>query len=253
MNEKEIIKFVNYHGKYNKDVKSKFKLLLKKYHPDHNNGQDDTFKLINKLKKEIESGNYKYHDDEEVDIKDVNEVIDKDLLLREISELEAEKKYYVEKREKLNEELNILYEKYGRVFNLNIAHSIKETDSQGNVKSIKKKSNYVITLLAFTVTFFLILYLINHDIIYLILLLIFTIIYTILLIKFRNKLENAKLINKKIIYNDKKNKINYDELNNHINYFHEKLWKYDKKIINLDNNIRLYKNRLNHGKNKENI
>ena len=36
MNKNEILKYINYKGKYNKETKTKLNKLIKKYHPDKN-------------------------------------------------------------------------------------------------------------------------------------------------------------------------------------------------------------------------
>ena len=51
MKKDSIYKLIGYNGEYNKNVKSKLRALLKKYHPDHNNGNDEVFKIINEVKK----------------------------------------------------------------------------------------------------------------------------------------------------------------------------------------------------------
>ena len=57
MNKDSIYKIIGYKGEYNKEVKAKLRSLLKKYHPDHNNGKDEIFKLINNVKRKIENEN----------------------------------------------------------------------------------------------------------------------------------------------------------------------------------------------------
>lgn len=59
MTKKQIYEYLNYQGKYDSGVKKRLKKLIKKYHPDLNNGDDTVMKLINEVKKEIESNNSK--------------------------------------------------------------------------------------------------------------------------------------------------------------------------------------------------
>lgn len=61
MTKEEIYEYINYQGKYDINVKRRLKKLIKKYHPDLNNGDDKVMKLINEVRKEIENneGNYK--------------------------------------------------------------------------------------------------------------------------------------------------------------------------------------------------
>lgn len=59
MTKKQIYEYLNYQGIYDNNVKRRLKKLIKKYHPDLNNGDDTTMKLINEVKKEIESNDSK--------------------------------------------------------------------------------------------------------------------------------------------------------------------------------------------------
>lgn len=60
MTKKQIYEFLNYQGKYDSSVKKRLKKLIKKYHPDLNNGDDTVMKLINEVKKEIENNNSEF-------------------------------------------------------------------------------------------------------------------------------------------------------------------------------------------------
>lgn len=64
MTKEEIYKYINYQGKYDINVKRRLKKLIKKYHPDLNNGDDKVMKLINEVKIELESkkGSSSYKD-----------------------------------------------------------------------------------------------------------------------------------------------------------------------------------------------
>ena len=57
MTKEEIYKYLKYNGVYDSGVKKRLKQLIKKYHPDRNNGDDTVMKIINEVKKELESGN----------------------------------------------------------------------------------------------------------------------------------------------------------------------------------------------------
>ena len=60
MTKEEIYEYLNFQGKYDANVKKRLKKLIKKYHPDLNNGDDTTIKIINEVKKELETGNFIY-------------------------------------------------------------------------------------------------------------------------------------------------------------------------------------------------
>lgn len=70
MTKKEIYEYLDYKGIYDNGVKKRLKKLIKKYHPDRNNGDDTTMKIINEVKKELECGiDYKI---DNTDIKETN-------------------------------------------------------------------------------------------------------------------------------------------------------------------------------------
>lgn len=56
MNKKEIYEYLDYKGKYTKDVEKKLKKLIKKYHPDKNNSDKATILILYEVKKELENG-----------------------------------------------------------------------------------------------------------------------------------------------------------------------------------------------------
>ena len=55
MTKEEVYKYIKYNGIYDSGVKKRLKKLIKKYHPDLNNGDDAVMKVINEVKKELES------------------------------------------------------------------------------------------------------------------------------------------------------------------------------------------------------
>lgn len=55
MTKKDIYTYLKYNGIYDSGVKRRLKKLIKKYHPDLNNGDDTIMKLINEVKKELET------------------------------------------------------------------------------------------------------------------------------------------------------------------------------------------------------
>ncbi len=61
MNKESIYQIIGYQGEYTESVKKALKKLLKENHPDHG-GDSHIFKLINEVKKELETGKitYKY-------------------------------------------------------------------------------------------------------------------------------------------------------------------------------------------------
>lgn len=60
MTKEDVYEYLNFQGIYDANVKRRLKKLIKKYHPDLNNGDDTTIKIINEVKKELETGNFKF-------------------------------------------------------------------------------------------------------------------------------------------------------------------------------------------------
>ena len=69
MTKKEIYTYLKYNGVYDSSVKKRLKKLIKKYHPDLNNGDDTVMKLINEVKKELESNTVSIKNNEDTAIK----------------------------------------------------------------------------------------------------------------------------------------------------------------------------------------
>ena len=79
MNKKDIYTYLKYNGVY---VKRNLKKLIKKYHPDLNNGDDTIMKLINEVKKELETNNVSINNNKDinnnsVDIISITSIINK--------------------------------------------------------------------------------------------------------------------------------------------------------------------------------
>ena len=71
MTKEEIYKYLKYIGIYDSGVKRRLKKLIKKYHPDLNNGDDTVMKVINEVKKELESNSVSIKNNES-NITDLN-------------------------------------------------------------------------------------------------------------------------------------------------------------------------------------
>ena len=66
MNKQEILEFINYKGKYNKEVKTKLNKLIKKYHPDKNKNDKETILILYEVKKELEEGKKLEYNEESI-------------------------------------------------------------------------------------------------------------------------------------------------------------------------------------------
>ncbi len=88
MNKDSIYQIIGYQGEYNNNVKKALKKLLKDNHPD-NHGDIKLFKLINEVKRELETNkvSYKYNDE---NAKNIINDIDYDFCKEMILKLEKE-------------------------------------------------------------------------------------------------------------------------------------------------------------------
>ena len=72
MTKEEIYAYLKYNGVYDSGVKRRLKKLIKKYHPDLNNGDDTVMKLINEVKKELETNSVSVNIDRNNKVKKSN-------------------------------------------------------------------------------------------------------------------------------------------------------------------------------------
>jgi len=72
MTKEEIYSYLKYNGVYDSGVKRRLKKLIKKYHPDLNNGDDTVMKLINEVKKELETNSVSVNIDRNNKVKKSN-------------------------------------------------------------------------------------------------------------------------------------------------------------------------------------
>ena len=72
MTKEEIYTYLKYNGVYDSGVKRRLKKLIKKYHPDLNNGDDTVMKLINEVKKELETNSVSVNIDSNNKVKKSN-------------------------------------------------------------------------------------------------------------------------------------------------------------------------------------
>ena len=60
MTKEEIYETIGYNGKYNKEVKRKLRLLMKRFHPDRNKEDKDTIKVLVEVKNELANNRVSY-------------------------------------------------------------------------------------------------------------------------------------------------------------------------------------------------
>lgn len=240
MTKKEILKKINYNGKYTKEVKSNLKKMIVKYHPDHNNGDDSVFKLLNSIKKDLDSGK-KISFEEEIVEKKEPVIKDKSEYLEKIRVLKLE-------RDSVKAELDSLYKEsdnikiyYHDIHNQNRKNNYKLYDIRDSIDELKKfKKRYIFMLIILLI--FILIFVNTMNIVYLIIfvvLMLLVLLYAFITIKkvskvsdyLNNKLKvSNSLLNDMKKYNDDNEKIKKDII------------ELERKINKINNEIRLYEN-----------
>lgn len=236
MNKNEIYKYIGYNGKYTKEVKSKLRKLLKKYHPDHKNGDVETFKLINAIKKELESN--KNIENKYVDIKESSN--------SKVSREELE--YYQEKIKKLNKEKNNLSakikEKNNIISDLKKNYSNIYDDYFDNKEYVIEKQNQIHKLtnlkkhyILYIIPFILIMIFQKYF-----LLILLAIILVIDFIMFKNILNKNNLINNDYLLKDQDLGLKKEEQEKKIDVLKKDIIILERKLNTINNDIRFYNN-----------
>ena len=242
MNKDSIYQIIGYHGEYNNNVKKNIRKLLKENHPD-NHGDANIFKIINEVKKELETNKVSYHYKEkqfgkkldDIDYSFCIEMIEK--TKKELARINLE--FTREKNEinNIDKIYNDLYE--DSLKNANIMLSIENKKQE--LTRIKKFS--IALLLLIIITIFIMLIIKNNYVI--IILLLLTIILICEIIKFFKLIiritvsDELELKNYLNIVNDIKN-------NQSLKKKHEdKLLRIIEEKAKLENNLRFYNNLLN--------
>lgn len=245
MNKDSIYKIIGYEGEYNKEVKAKLRKLLKKYHPDHNNGESEIFKLINEIKKELEHNiNIKIKN---VNIKTKKAEISKDnfqyyenqikKLLKQNELLRTKINNKNSDIEKISKRYNLLNEKLSK----NQGILCENNDNVNYLKKFQKK--YIVYILSLIIS--IIIYLLKKNILFIGLISIIIIILTIdvgklyLSIKEITSNSNDYLKKNFDLFKD------IEHLKDRINEEKRELLVFERELIKNNNDIRFYQNQLN--------
>lgn len=238
MNRNEVFRIIGYHGVYDQEVKKKLRKLLKKYHPD-NNGNSENFKLINEIKKELETKKnvsktpitkvYKKKDDYDYlgkmhELKVKNDNLHSKLLEKK----ELRKKYKEEYRKLYNESLDNQNE---------LCHCVDK------INNIKRQGVSVFVLIILSIVSLTLFLLLKN--IFLLIIMSMILIYSF--ITYINRYINIENLNKESKKIAKRNIKVLKELNNCsflIQKINEEINDIEKKIVNNDNDMRFYNNEL---------
>ncbi len=172
LTKEEIYVKLGYRGEYTKEVKRKFRLLCKHYHPDVNHGNGETMKLLNQVKEEIEAAeekrevkhtnrNFSSSPPEETftqpdfsaktEQEDIFQLIPKEKLEKKIAELEEILKEMLITLTSKNKKIYQIYQEYNHLLD-KIERSKVEIDLLKT--SSTKYSNYLFLLFGISIGIF---------------------------------------------------------------------------------------------------
>lgn len=249
MNKKEILEYINFKGKYTKEVKTKLNKLLKKYHPDNNKEDKDTILILYEIKKELEAGkelgyNEKHKGKKEEQVEEKEEVnINAFFIERIISILKKRKKF-------IQKQLNNLYKKSYYYVNKIYKESydkglidIKIEELDNNVNYIKKidKIEIMIILIIILIIFITVI----TKKLFILLFIIIPCLFEIYYLNSKNKYINdtAKLIDKL-----KRKRQDFlereEEYNKNIQEIRKHEIELEREIKSINNDIQYYNNEL---------
>lgn len=109
MTREDILKELNYQGRYTKEIKKKLNKLIKEYHPDNNKNDKKTILILYDIKKELEKGTLKYSKPK-IKITESHETTNYTFFLEMI--IERLKK----QRDRVNDKINSIYKKMNAIY-----------------------------------------------------------------------------------------------------------------------------------------
>lgn len=244
MDRDNVYKIIGYKGEYNKEVKAKLRKLLKKYHPDHNNGASETFKIINEIKKELEHG-IKLKSKNKNNLKNSNEFKD------DLQYYQNQIKILLNENEIIKNKINdnnINIEEYSKKYTLLIEKLTKNQgllcDNYDNVNYLKKfQKKYIIYILLLVI--FAITYLLTKNILFIILLSIITIILTIDILNLYLRIKEITLKSNNYIHKNFDLFKEIKDLKDKINKEKQIILSHERELIKNSNDVRFYQNQLN--------
>ena len=240
MNRKEIIELINYKGEYTKEVKKKLRELLKKYHPDHYKKEDNTFKLINEIKKELESGkkisfeNKKdYEKEHHNDYKITEEILD----------LSRKRERLIDKKNNYKKELSKLQSDYRVEYDNDVNYRNKAYDITNDIISLQSKRQVfnimMIISILLSITF------IFTKWYYLLIITLILFVFAIYnVIKIETTLGENLEVNSKTIKVSDNNLKKIRSINERMNDIYKKIWDLDCEINRLTTRINLLKSKI---------
>lgn len=239
MNKESIYRIIGYHGEYTDGVKKAIRKLLKENHPDYH-GDKDIFKLINDVKKELETNqvSFKYYNNNVVNEYDD---IDIEYCKKMIGKLEKEKKILSREINTKKEITRNLSDDYKKLYRKSVeeAGNLLKKDS----KKIDKIKNISILMLIFLVITFILAIVTNKIIIFI----IFGVMCFIFILIIEKYFAIFNEFSKKSEMKVKKYFHTVDEIRDNISKKTEvssEVIKLERKVKKMENDLRFYRNLL---------
>lgn len=245
MKKEEIYKLIEFNGIYDDTVKKNLKKLIKKYHPDKNEGDSRIIKVIYEVKRELEEGKVSYNSKKSVKKnEDSTEFINKSECLEKINVLNKEKSKYDKKLKESYNKLSKNFKEYSDLYATLCKKQNIYCEIQDRIKNIKKINKFEL-MGYFVFVISLLIYLNNYSFITLIIVLA-AVLYSINInYKRYQGLENIKMDLKKTndIIDKTKEEINL--LREIIDKNSENIHNLEREILKIENDIRFFQNRFN--------
>ena len=246
MNKDSIHKLIGYKGEYNKEVKAKLRKLLKKYHPDHNKGQSETFKLINEVKKELEKNPHLEVKSSKGTNENIQEKITKEDLeyyQKRIIFLQGKNKIIENKIEEKNNNLKKISQKFNSL-NEKITNNnellCENNDNVNYLKMFRKK--YIVYILSFFI--FIISYLLTKNIFFILLIIIIIIVLSIDISKLYLNIKKLTGKNNNYLLKNFELFKEIDAIKNDISNQKKMILGLERELDKNNNDIRFYQNQL---------
>lgn len=241
MNRKEILELINYKGEYTKEVKKKLRELLKKYHPDHYKKEDNTFKLINEIKKELDAGRKITFDNKRKE--DKKEYINDYKITEEILDLSRKRDSLIDKKNNYKRELSKLQSDYQVEYDNDVNYRNKAYDVTNDIIDLQAKRQIYNVIMIVSILLSIIFIFTKWYYVLIITLILFVFaIYNF--IKIEASLDENLKINTKTIKVSDNNLKKIRSINERMADIYKKIWDLDCEINRLTTRINLLKSKI---------
>ncbi len=243
MNKESIYRIIGYNGEYNANVKKAIRKLLKENHPD-NKGDRKVFELISEVKKELEENRVSFdYKNNQSSIK-IDEDIDYLFCANMIDKITKEKSLYMKKLDEKKRELAGCVEKYKKSYQNSID---LETYLLANssYKDKLKKTKIASILLIIIASALFVISIWKKNIIFFALFILVVIVCVIIINKAFSTIQDLTENNRKKIKSYVGTNSDLRSNQNVQENIKKDINELNKKITNLDNDLRFYRNLIN--------